>query len=185
MGGIADYVWDGLSLGLGVLSLANNIRKGDIRGIAVDSFGILADAAALAIPFIPGGAGATIKAARATAIVGDVVSSADSAVSAVQEAASGDVTRAVLYAASAATIGIGKLADNAADAAKEADKAARNSATTGQIISWVKESSKQQAISTTLNLYNVSVNTTVRGDDLLMGEQLLEEDKVQYLILLY
>lgn len=166
---IAESVWDGISLGLGIVSLANNISKGDVRGAVVDSVGILADAAALAMPFIPGGAGAARKTARTAALVGDIFSASDSDVSAVQEAPSGDVPRSVLYAASAATIGTEKLAGNAAGAANDDDKAARNSATTEQIISWVKEESKQQAISTTLHLYDVAVDATVRGDDLLKG----------------
>jgi hypothetical protein len=60
-----DLLWDAASLTVGVISLRDNVRRGDVTGAVVDSIGILADSVAVALPFVPGGAGAAIKAARA------------------------------------------------------------------------------------------------------------------------
>lgn len=54
------------SIGIGAVSLWNNIKEGNIGAAVVDGIGIVADGAAIALPGIPGGAGLAIKASRAT-----------------------------------------------------------------------------------------------------------------------
>ena len=60
-----ESAWDFASLLLGIDSLTDNIKSGNVGGIVVDSFGIVLDGAALLLP-IPGGVSAGIKAARTT-----------------------------------------------------------------------------------------------------------------------
>lgn len=62
---VAETAWDALNVGLGVASLADNIDCGNWWGAALDAFGLGVDLAATAVPFVPGGAGAAIRAARA------------------------------------------------------------------------------------------------------------------------
>lgn len=62
----AESPWDAASLGMGLASLAGNIATLNVGGALVDLVGIGADAVALAVPGVPGGAGAGIKAYRAT-----------------------------------------------------------------------------------------------------------------------
>ncbi|MCU6769428.1 DUF6443 domain-containing protein [Barnesiella propionica] len=59
-----ESAWDFTSLSIGVNSLIDNIKTKNIGGAIVDGIGIMADAMALALPGIPGGAGAGIKALR-------------------------------------------------------------------------------------------------------------------------
>lgn len=58
--------WDVTSLAAGIYSFVNNVKNGDVLGAVIDGAGIIADAAAVALPLIPGGAGTAIKAVRAT-----------------------------------------------------------------------------------------------------------------------
>lgn len=57
----------------GIYSFVKNVKNGDVAGAIIDGAGIIADAAALALPFIPGGAGTAIKAVRATKAAAEVV----------------------------------------------------------------------------------------------------------------
>lgn len=41
----------------GIYSFVKNVKNGDVAGAIIDGAGIIADAAAVALPFIPGGAG--------------------------------------------------------------------------------------------------------------------------------
>jgi len=56
--------WDALNIGIGLVSLANNLSNRNWGGALVDTGGVVLDAAATVVPFVPGGAGASIKAAR-------------------------------------------------------------------------------------------------------------------------
>ena len=58
----AETVWDATSLG--ITSLYYSIQRGDVLGATIDTIGIGLDGVALAVPFLPGGAGAAIKATR-------------------------------------------------------------------------------------------------------------------------
>ena len=72
-GCFAETAWDVLSLAAGVRSFVRNVKSGDVGGAVLDAVGIIADAAAVALPCIPGGAGAAIKAVRATKAVANGV----------------------------------------------------------------------------------------------------------------
>ena len=50
-----DVLWDVASIGLGVKSLIDNVKSGNVRGAIGDGAGIVVDAVAAMIPFIPGG----------------------------------------------------------------------------------------------------------------------------------
>jgi RHS repeat-associated protein len=64
-GELADGVWDGISLGIGLWSLNQSLEQGDYGSAAWDGVGIVVDAAALLTPGVPGGAGVALKASRA------------------------------------------------------------------------------------------------------------------------
>jgi RHS repeat-associated protein len=70
-GEIIETVWDIASIGMGVVSLAGNIKEGNTGAALLDAAGIVADTAAAIIPGVPGGAGAAIKATRAAAKAAD------------------------------------------------------------------------------------------------------------------
>ena len=80
-GKFADIAWDLISLGLGVKSFVDNIKKGDVTGAIIDGAGIIADTAAAALPFIPGGAGTAIKAVRATKATVEIIGGTASGIS--------------------------------------------------------------------------------------------------------
>lgn len=64
-GTIVETAWDGMNVAFGAVSLAGNIREGKWGWAALDAAGLLYDGFATAVPFLPAGAGATIKAAKA------------------------------------------------------------------------------------------------------------------------
>ena len=72
-GNFVDTAWDVLSLTAGIYSFVNNVKNGDVVGAIIDGAGIVADATAVALPFIPGGAGTAIKAVRVTKSAAEVV----------------------------------------------------------------------------------------------------------------
>jgi hypothetical protein len=63
-GQVVETAWDVLSIGVGLVSLYQNVRDGNIKEALIDVGGIAVDGLAAAIPVVPGGAGAAIKAAR-------------------------------------------------------------------------------------------------------------------------
>ncbi|MBO5628813.1 MAG: RHS repeat-associated core domain-containing protein [Aeriscardovia sp.] len=75
-GKFAETAWDIFSLATGVASLVADVKAGNVKGAVIDSLGIVADAAAVALPCIPGGAGAAIKAARVTGAVANIAGGA-------------------------------------------------------------------------------------------------------------
>lgn len=64
-GQIIETLWDIYSLAQGVTSFGGNLVVGNYGAAAVDGIGIIADAAAVMTPGVPGGAGVAIKAGRA------------------------------------------------------------------------------------------------------------------------
>ena len=76
-GKIGETVWDVFSLIMGVESFTENVSRGNIGAAILDGVGIIADAAAVALPLVPGGAGAAIKGIRAVDKAADAVSSAN------------------------------------------------------------------------------------------------------------
>ncbi|BDA78461.1 hypothetical protein LPTSP3_g13910 [Leptospira kobayashii] len=59
-----ESVWDAASLGMGVVALADAINRGDNVDIAIAGTFIVIDGVALALPVIPGGAGAWLAAIK-------------------------------------------------------------------------------------------------------------------------
>lgn len=74
-----DCLWDALSLSMGVKSFVSNVKQGNYWSATLDGVGVLADGVALAIPLVPGGAGAIIKVARGADDVIDVAKGMDKA----------------------------------------------------------------------------------------------------------
>jgi RHS repeat-associated protein len=64
------------SIGIGGRSLYKNVQAGNTGAAAIDGIGIVVDVAALAIPIVPGGAGAAIKAARSVNGIDNAVDTA-------------------------------------------------------------------------------------------------------------
>ena len=78
-GEFPETLWDLASLALGAKSLVSNIKERNVGAAIVDGIGIVADAAAVALPFVPGGVGATIKALRGADKAIDAVTTANMA----------------------------------------------------------------------------------------------------------
>ena len=79
-GEFLETLWDVANVVLGVGSLVDNVKQGNVGDAVLDGLGVLADAAAVILPGVPGGAGAAIKGARAADNVVDAVKSVDNAV---------------------------------------------------------------------------------------------------------
>ena len=60
-----ETAWDVVNIGMGAASLASNVRSGSYGWAAADAVGLVYDTAAAAVPFLPAGAGAGLKAIRA------------------------------------------------------------------------------------------------------------------------
>jgi RHS repeat-associated protein len=60
-----ETAWDVTSLVIGVKSFVSSVKAGNVGAAIVDGIGIVADAAAVVLPIVPGGAGAAIKGIRA------------------------------------------------------------------------------------------------------------------------
>ena len=69
-----DIVWDLFNVWLGTKSFKNNISVGNYGAAIVDGVGVVLDATAAALPFIPGGVSSGIKAARVADNIADAVS---------------------------------------------------------------------------------------------------------------
>ena len=79
-----ETVWDIFNIILGAKSFGYNISAGNYGAAAVDGVGVVLDAAAVLLPFVPGGVSSGIKAARNADNLVDAVSAstkADNAVS--------------------------------------------------------------------------------------------------------
>jgi len=110
--------WDVANVALGVYSLQDNVRSGNWGWAAVDLLGLGYDVVATAVPFLPAGAGAGLKAVRAGAKAGhalevgmDVARAADKA---------NDIARAADRTANAAREGT-KIHHAVGDALTKAD----------------------------------------------------------------
>ena len=69
-----ETIWDVANVALGVSSLVENIANGNLSAALVDAGGIIVDAAAVALPYVPGGVSTAIKANRASKVVNQVKS---------------------------------------------------------------------------------------------------------------
>ena len=63
-GNIFETAWDAYSLASGINSLVKNVKEGKVGAAILDGVGVVADAAALVMPIVPGGVGAAIKGVR-------------------------------------------------------------------------------------------------------------------------
>jgi hypothetical protein len=70
---VAETVWDVVNLGIGGASFGYNISQGNYWSAALDGVGLAYDGAATAVPFLPAGASAGIKAYRAGNTATDAV----------------------------------------------------------------------------------------------------------------
>jgi RHS repeat-associated protein len=70
---VAETVWDVVNLGIGGASFGYNIGQGNYWSAALDGVGLAYDATATAVPFLPAGASAGIKAYRAGNTATDAV----------------------------------------------------------------------------------------------------------------
>ncbi|MGK3985797.1 SpvB/TcaC N-terminal domain-containing protein [Sorangium sp. So ce136] len=106
-----ESAWDALSLGMGVVSLVDNVQKGNWGSAALDAGGVALDALALALPIVPGGAGAALKVARGADKLNDMRKAVDTGADAAKFAAKhgDDVADA------------GRHMDDVADLGKQAD----------------------------------------------------------------
>jgi RHS repeat-associated protein len=68
-----ETAWDVVNVGIGGASLAGNLASGNYGWAAVDALGLAYDLTATAIPFLPGGASAGLRAFRAGNAVYDSV----------------------------------------------------------------------------------------------------------------
>jgi RHS repeat-associated protein len=100
-GKFIDTLWDAASLALGINSFVDNVQSGNVGGAIADGFGVVLDAAAVVVPFVPGGAGVAIKAARTADKVVDAVKTANKIDNAVDGAKAmnkaGDATKVNVY----------------------------------------------------------------------------------------
>ena len=76
-GRIVETVWDVANVAMGATSAYSNFSQGNVGAGIVDSIGVAIDATATAVPFVPGGAGTAIKAARGLEKAVDGVRTAD------------------------------------------------------------------------------------------------------------
>ena len=70
-GKFPDFIWDAVNVAIDVSSLVDNIKHGKWGAAALDTGGLILDAAAAVVPFVPGGVGTAIKAARTADKVAD------------------------------------------------------------------------------------------------------------------
>ena len=63
-GRAAETVWDVVNIGIGLVSLAQNVSEGSYGWAALDVVGLAVDAGATIVPGLPGGAGTLIKSIR-------------------------------------------------------------------------------------------------------------------------
>jgi hypothetical protein len=71
-----DVLWDVASIGLGVKSLMDNVKSGNVRGAIGDGAGIAVDALVAMVPFVPGGVGVARSGVKAADFLDDVVGAA-------------------------------------------------------------------------------------------------------------
>ena len=72
-GEFPDIIWDIASIGMGAKSLVDNVRAGNTRAAIGDGVGIVIDAFAAAVPFVPGGVGALRTGAKLVDVADDAI----------------------------------------------------------------------------------------------------------------
>ncbi|WP_448721985.1 RHS repeat-associated core domain-containing protein [Acanthopleuribacter pedis] len=89
-GNAVETAWDVANIGIGVASFVYNVSEGNWLDATIDAGGVIIDTAAAATPFVPGGAGAVIKAARAGDKIADGARAADNVIDVRQAASAAD-----------------------------------------------------------------------------------------------
>jgi hypothetical protein len=72
-----ETIWDAANVGMGAKSFVKNIRAGNIGAAIVDGLGVVVDAAATVVPYVPGGVSAGIKAIRGVDKAVDAIQATD------------------------------------------------------------------------------------------------------------
>ena len=68
-GRLAETIWDVANVIIDFTSLISNIKMGNTTDAIIDGAGLILDAVAVALPFVPGGAGAAIQSTRAAKFI--------------------------------------------------------------------------------------------------------------------
>ncbi len=172
-GEIAEGVWDGISLSIGITSFIMNVKEGNIRGAAVDALGIAVDGAAFALPFVPGGAGAAIKVVRSAQAAVDAVDTVDSCIAVAESIIEGDISGVLIKSAAAITsaAGVGQVSNRLDNAAEKAAQVGRN-LSAGSILSpasmpYFKAADNLKKASTAVNTVDAAVNAAQVVDDII------------------
>ena len=76
-GKIIESVWDITSFVVGAKSFVENVGQGNYKAAVADGLGMMADALAIILPGVPGGAGVAIKAGRTADKATDAVKTVD------------------------------------------------------------------------------------------------------------
>ena len=117
-GHIIETVWDVANVVMDAASFVSNVKNGNVGAAIVDGVALVVDAAATAVPGIPGGVGAGLKAYRAADEVIDAVKTVDKVVDATKTVDKVvDTTKAVDKA-----LDTTKALDKTTDAAKSVGK---------------------------------------------------------------
>ena len=74
-----DFIWDVVNVVMDAVNIWKDIKEQNWKATAVDSGGLVLDALAAAIPFVPAGAGATLEAAKTADKAVDALRTADKA----------------------------------------------------------------------------------------------------------
>ena len=72
-GHVLETPWDALNVGIGIVSLADNINNGEWGWAALDVVGLIYDGIATGVPFLPGGASTGLRALQTGNKVVDAV----------------------------------------------------------------------------------------------------------------
>lgn len=122
-----ETLWDAANIGMGAVSFWNNAKAGNWKSAALDAGGLVVDVAATALPMVPAGAGAAIKAKRVAKLAGDAIDTTTDALKSADKVADG--VKAAKNADKA------KDAANAVENTEDAAKAANNATDAGQSVS--------------------------------------------------
>ena len=87
-----ETAWDAANITLDIQSLALNINQGNVGAAIIDAGCLVLDVAAIVIPFVPGGAGAVTKSAKAVEVSVDVGKFANKAIDAAIASSKAEMT---------------------------------------------------------------------------------------------
>ncbi len=99
-----ETAWDAANVALDVHSFVSNVSNGKVGAAIFDAVGFILDAAAVIVPFVPGGVGSATKAARAVNATTDVLQLADKALDLAKMSSKADISVEVAKPAIDATV---------------------------------------------------------------------------------